>query len=438
MLKFEKHECMQYDKGYPDLIKSWWGHPEKFRADTHDIYATVSLEAHMICVVMMLCRLFRKKRSTHFSLAWVPIMHKVAKGYSFNLANMLSDNLAKEITEYQLEKSKGQPSPFYMSAYIMDVIFFMTPFPLMNWSWNPTSVEPIHFYHSKLWEDKARYFFYEIFHYVVVPIHITLYNCPPPRISDKIMGNLGRIVDLYIEEKFSSIRVFGCSVPPHALPNFLPDRLVCQEVSYQTVTGGIIKELKVAQKKVWPTFLLQVGMFYLLDFGHSKEEATALEDVKFVDIEFKRHDPQKIMENQLSQYNLKRYMHENSPHDEVLKGARSYEEVLNKVQTLSPDQHASFFSFKKHKRNNLPKVLQGELVSTSPTQETVPPIFGAGSSRKQDTEENPKNTEVLMQRVGDFITKPIGHSTKGLYRSFSKAGARYVSFYTSHICCQNR
>jgi hypothetical protein len=102
------------------------------------------------------------------------------------------------------------------------------------------------------------------------------------------------------------------------------------------VTGGINKELKETQKKVWPTFPLQVGMFSLLDFGHSKVEATALEDVKLVDIKFKRHDPHKIVENHLAQYNMKRYIHEHSPHDEMFRGVRSYEEVLNRFQTLSP------------------------------------------------------------------------------------------------------
>jgi hypothetical protein len=106
---------------------------------------------------------------------------------------MLSDNLAKEITEYQMAKSKGQPAPFYMSVYVMDAICFMTPFPLMNWSWNPTRAEPIHFYHSKLWEEKAKDLFYEICHNVVIPIHQTLYGHPPPRISDQIMGNLKKL-----------------------------------------------------------------------------------------------------------------------------------------------------------------------------------------------------------------------------------------------------
>jgi hypothetical protein len=152
------------------------------------------------------------------------------------------------------------------------------------------------------------------------------------------MGNLGKLADWFIEENFSYIRVFGCSVPPHALPRFLPDRLVCREVAYQTVTGGINKELKAVQKKVWPTFPIQVGMFSLLDFGHSKVEVAALEGVKLVDIEFKRHDPHKIVENHLAQFNMKRYVHENSPYDEIFRGVRSYEEVQDRFQTLPPDQ----------------------------------------------------------------------------------------------------
>jgi hypothetical protein len=203
----------------------------------------------MLYATMMLCRLFGKNKPTHFSVEWVVIMNEVAEGYTFIWAKMMSDNLAKEIIDYKSTKSKGQPSPFYMFAYVMDAICFLTPFPLMNWSWTLTSSEPIHFYHSKLWEEKANDFFYEICHNVVVPVHITIYGHPPPRISERIMGNLGKLAYWFIEDNFSYIRVFGCSVPPHALPQFLPDRLVCREVVYQTMAGGINKELKATQKK---------------------------------------------------------------------------------------------------------------------------------------------------------------------------------------------
>jgi hypothetical protein len=77
-----------------------------------------------------------------------------------------------------------------------------------------------------LLEEKDKYLFYKICHNFVVPIHIVIYGHSSPPISKSIMGNLGNLVDRFIEDNVSYIRVFGCSIPPHALPQFLPDRLV--------------------------------------------------------------------------------------------------------------------------------------------------------------------------------------------------------------------
>jgi hypothetical protein len=55
----------------------------------------------------------------------------------------------------------------------------------------------------------------------------------------------------------------------------------------------------------------------LLDFGHAKAEAGSLEEMKLVDIEFKKHDPSKVVRNHLASYGLKRYEHEDSPHDKI-------------------------------------------------------------------------------------------------------------------------
>jgi hypothetical protein len=95
---------------------------------------TATLEPHIMYITMMMCRIYEKENTTHLFLQWVPIIHTVAEGYSFDWAMILSDNLVKEITQYQSLKSKGQPTPFFMSAYIMDVVYFMMPFPLMGWS----------------------------------------------------------------------------------------------------------------------------------------------------------------------------------------------------------------------------------------------------------------------------------------------------------------
>jgi hypothetical protein len=78
----------------------------------------------------------------------------------------------------------------------------------------------------------------------MVPMHVTIFDNPPPRISDSITVNLSSVVDWYMEEEFSYIRVFDASVPLHALPLFIPDKLACHEIARQTVIGGIRKELK--------------------------------------------------------------------------------------------------------------------------------------------------------------------------------------------------
>jgi hypothetical protein len=86
------------------------------------------------------------------------------------------------------------------------------------------------------------------------------------------------------------------------------------------VLDGISKELKGVSKKVWPPFPIRIGAYSLLDFGHAKAEAVALEEMKLVDIEFKKHDPSKVVSNHLASCGLKRYEHEDSPHDEIFRG----------------------------------------------------------------------------------------------------------------------
>jgi hypothetical protein len=160
-------------------------------------------------------------------------------------------------------------------------------------------------------------FVYEIFNWVMVPMHVSIFGNPPPRISDSIIANISRIVDWYVEKEFSYIRVFGASVPPHALPLLIPDRLACREIARQTVIGGISKELKGYSKKVWPPFPIHLNTYSLLDFGHAKAEATSLEDINLVHIEFKKHDPHRVVSNHLASCSLKIFEHENSPHDDI-------------------------------------------------------------------------------------------------------------------------
>jgi hypothetical protein len=111
--------------------------------------------------------------------------------------------------------------------------------------------------------------------------------------------------------------VFSASIPLHALPLLIPNRLSCHEITRKTIIGGISKELKGFSKKLWPPFPIYLKTYSLLDFGHAKAEAIALEDINFVQIEFKKHNPHRVVSNHLASYGLKIFEHENSPHDDI-------------------------------------------------------------------------------------------------------------------------
>jgi hypothetical protein len=130
--EFKQKECVHYDKTMSSLIKDWVSHPAKFWEDNHGIYSIASLEPQYKYVAMMTCRLYRREDTSHLFLPWVPLIFRFAKGCSFDWAKMLSDSLTSRVTEYRAQKERGKIASFFMSAYIMDTVFFLTPFPLMS------------------------------------------------------------------------------------------------------------------------------------------------------------------------------------------------------------------------------------------------------------------------------------------------------------------
>jgi hypothetical protein len=409
---FQQKECVEGAQSYSDMIKEWVRDKNKFRAESHGIYATASLSDCMRYLAMMLCRLYGKKDSNHFSAEWTPLLEEVSEGHSFNWHKILSDNITTEVTKYKAAREKGQPVAFYMSAYIMDAICFRTPFPLMTWSWNPSCTEPIHKYHSTLWEDHAKDSFYEICHFVIIPLHKILFGREPPRISQAITENLKTVADWFIEEHFSYVRVFGCAIPPHALPRILPDRLICREVAYQLVNGGIGNELKAQQKKSWPYFPVYLGKFALLNFGHAKVEAEALSEINLVDIEHRKHDPDQIIYKHVAQCGLKAYEHEESFYDDIFRNVQSYDEVRSKVQALSPDAQVGFASFQRNRKQCLPKILQGETSTSEHDSESIPPGFETITQYDESDKDKSKNPEAPPQNTENPQSKEA-HTGKG-------------------------
>jgi hypothetical protein len=113
-----------------------------------------------------------------------------------------------------------------------------------------------------------------------------------------------------------------------------------------------------------------------------------------VNIEHKKHDPYQLVNKHMIHYGMKAYEHEKSTYNDMFKEVKTYEEVLNKVRALSPDLKTSFMTFQSHRRSCLPKVLQGESTTPPPDQEEPPPGFESELQDKENTKENPKETEM--------------------------------------------
>ena len=127
-------------------------------------------------------------------------------------------------------------------------------------------------------------------------------------------------------------------------------------MAHQIVIGGIENELKMAQKRFWPIFPMKIGKYLLFNLGHSKVEATALREIKLLNLDHRKYDPYKIVGNHQVNCNLKAYKHEQSPCDDMFRGVISYDEVLARFQSLSPDLQNNFLNFQKHQRSGLPGI----------------------------------------------------------------------------------
>jgi hypothetical protein len=85
---------------------------------------------------------------------------------------------------------------------------------------------------------------------------------------------------------------------------------------------------------------------------------------------------------------------------------------LNQIQALAPDKMADFYNFQRHRRNGLPKVLQGETLTPPDTQQMKAQGLEMVSSSRQETLESLEKTEVLTQKGDTTTTNVAGDQDK--------------------------
>ena len=189
----------------PDLsntTKEWSKRDEPLKKDKNGMYSTGSLTSPYCFAVAMLCRLFGKPDINKFPSEWLPLIDAATNSEVIDWAKILSDTLYTAILYYHSKRSFSQRfyPPFYMSAYIMDSICYVSKFPSMGWRWTTQDPLPIHVYHKILWDSQFIPHFYQICHGLILPMYRMMYDKEPPRCSPEAQIDIIPIARWFEEE----------------------------------------------------------------------------------------------------------------------------------------------------------------------------------------------------------------------------------------------
>ena len=121
-----------------ECIKNWSTKEEPLKKDKHGMYSTGSLSSPYCFATTMLCRLFGRPDINKFSSEWLPLLDAATNATIMDWAQILFDNLASVMWNYWSKRTTSQRiyPPFFLVAYVMDAIYFVSRFPLMGWKWN--------------------------------------------------------------------------------------------------------------------------------------------------------------------------------------------------------------------------------------------------------------------------------------------------------------
>jgi len=134
---YNKYFMEKFAKENEDLAKctkDWSRRGEPLKEDKHGTYNIGSLTSPYYFATAMLCILFGKPDIKIFSCEWLPLLNAAINATIVDCAKILSDNLAKAILSYRSKRTFSQRiyPPFYLFAYVMDAIYYISKFPLMG------------------------------------------------------------------------------------------------------------------------------------------------------------------------------------------------------------------------------------------------------------------------------------------------------------------
>jgi len=222
-------------------IRDWRQNPAKHKHESSGKSSVDFLCSPYCYAGIMMCRLWGLHDSSNFTIEMVPFMESACNSEVIDLATILSDKLATAVLKFRSKISVMERiiPPFFYSAYILDTLCFNCKFPVLGWKWTPQESTPIHIYHRKLWKSDYRHHLYQICNGFMLPIHLSIFDKPTPKISYQAGIDLISIGRWFGEENFTYVRIFGSQANPHILPLYIPDKLLSREIAYQITSEGV-------------------------------------------------------------------------------------------------------------------------------------------------------------------------------------------------------
>ena len=133
----------------------------------------------------------------------------------------------------------------------------------------------IHLQLKVFWESKYKQDIDQISQVFIPSLYRLLFGQDAPCMSWRAKETLVKVAHWFPFPGYTFIRVFGTYKAPHAMPRFVTDKMLIQEVCFQ-MSHGFSSILSKGKKKPWPTLPLTIGAYTVKDFREVAAEAEAM------------------------------------------------------------------------------------------------------------------------------------------------------------------
>jgi hypothetical protein len=128
----------------------------------------------------------------------------------------------------------------------------------------------MHVYFQMLWENKYKKYYRLIRVYFLSQLYFIIFHKECLRVTDRAKKMINYIGDLYLEEDFTCIKIYGATMSPHIFPKYVKYRFDVGEIASQTILQGFNTTFLMEEKIIPYGFIL--GNSFIMDPKNVRQE----------------------------------------------------------------------------------------------------------------------------------------------------------------------